>query len=212
MACSTEITIHVMKSLIENPVATANILVKAALILLLIYAVANQDLPQFNGKAMTGRALTYPIAILIVPAVWWIMKWMGHKTTYPHLVDLLVALPFLIDTAGNALNLYDTINWWDDFNHFLNWAILTGAFAALLVRTSLNRWAITGLIVGFGSVMGVLWELAEYFTFVRDSPELATAYTDTLGDLTLDLIGALLTAAICWRFLGRQRPNAMAGT
>jgi hypothetical protein len=33
-------------------------------------------------------------------------------------------MPFLIDTAGNAANLYDTIDWWDDANHVVNWAIL----------------------------------------------------------------------------------------
>jgi hypothetical protein len=38
------------------------------------------------------------------------------------------------------------------------------------------------LAVGFGGVTAILWEFAEYFTFIRGSPELATAYTDTLGD------------------------------
>ena len=160
---------------------------------------------------MTGRALTYPIAILIVPVVWWLLQRSGRHSPYPHLVDLLVALPFLIDTIGNALNLYDTIDWWDDFNHFLNWVLLTSALGALLIRTDLNRWAIAGLIIGFGSVTGVLWELAEYFTFVRDSPELATAYTDTLGDLALDLMGSIVAAAIALLIL-RHRSTAEAGT
>ena len=31
--------------------------VKAALVSLLLFAVARPDLPQFEGKAMTGRAL-----------------------------------------------------------------------------------------------------------------------------------------------------------
>ena len=48
----------------------------------------------------------------------------------------------------------------------------------------------------------VLWEFAEYYTFIRDSPELETAYTDTLGDLALGLSGsviaAALTATILW--------------
>jgi hypothetical protein len=45
--------------------------VKALLIGLLALAVVRPDLPQFDGKAMTGRALTYPIAALIVPVAWW---------------------------------------------------------------------------------------------------------------------------------------------
>ncbi len=35
------------------------------------------------------------------------------------------------------------------------------------------------LVVGFGAVTAILWEIAEYFAFIRDSPELATAYSDT---------------------------------
>ncbi len=50
---------------------------------------------------------------------------------YPYALDILLVLPFLIDTTGNVLDLYDTIDWWDDFNHFLNWGILTAAFGRL---------------------------------------------------------------------------------
>jgi hypothetical protein len=37
--------------------------VKGALFALLVFAVARQDLPQFHGKAILGRAIAYPIAI-----------------------------------------------------------------------------------------------------------------------------------------------------
>jgi hypothetical protein len=49
-------------------------------------------------------------------------------------------------------------------------------------------------VVGFGCVTAVLWAFAEYFTFIRNSPELRTAYTDTLGDLALGLAGSTLAA------------------
>jgi hypothetical protein len=45
-------------------------------------------------------------------------------------------------------------------------------------------------------VTAILWEIGEYFAFIRNSPELSTAYTDTLGDLTLGLSGATLAATI----------------
>jgi len=51
-------------------------------------------------------------------------------------------------------------------------------------------------VVGFGGVTAILWELGEYFAFIRNSPELSTAYTDTLGDLALGLSGSTLTATI----------------
>jgi hypothetical protein len=185
-----------------RPVLALDLALKSALVGLLVFAVARQDLPQFHGKAMTGRALTYPIAALIVPAVWWWLRRHGRRIAYPYALDVLLVLPFLIDTAGNAANLYDTISWWDDVNHLVNWAILTAGFGQLLVRLRLERWAAWGLAVGFGAVTAVLWEFGEYYTFIRHSSELQTAYTDTLGDLALGLTGsavaATLTTTVLW--------------
>lgn len=181
--------------------------VKAALVGLLLFAVARPDLPQFHGKAMVARAFLYPISALIVPVVWWLR---GRPRPYPYALDILLVLPFLIDVAGNAANLYDTIGWWDDLNHFVNWALLVAAFGQLLVRLPVGRWEAFGLAVGFGCVTAVLWEFAEYFTFIRNSPELHTAYTDTLGDLALGLAGSTLAAALTVTVLwpARVRPAA----
>src|SRR5712691_6595024 len=179
-----------------------DVAVKAALVGLLLFAVVRRDLPQFQGKAVVGRALAYPLAALIVPAVWWIR---GRRGSYPYALDILLVLPFLIDTAGNAANLYDTIDWWDDLNHFVNWAILTSAFGQLLVRLPVGRLAAWGLAVGFGAVTAILWEFAEYYTFIRNSPELRTAYTDTLGDLALGLTGSVVAALVTVTLLWPER-------
>ena len=179
---------------------------KAALVGLLLFAVVRDDLPQFQGKAMAGRALTYPLSALIVPVGWWIRerrrRAAGNEAgAYPYAVDLLLTLPFLIDTAGNAVNLYDTVGWWDDANHLVNWAILAAACGQLLRRLPVGRWSAMGLAVGFGAVTAIAWEFAEYVTFVRNSPELQTAYTDTLGDLGLGMTGAIAAALLTtWRW------------
>lgn len=176
--------------------------VKAALIGLLLLAVLRPDLPQFEGKAMTGRALTYPLAAIVVPFVWWVWG-RSRSWSYPYGLDICLVLPFLIDVVGNALDLYDSIDWWDDLNHFVNWGILTMAFGFLLIRLPLGRLNTAALMVGFGAVTAVLWEFAEYFTFIRGGPEEKTAYTDTLGDLALGLAGstlaALLMVTLLWR-------------
>jgi hypothetical protein len=187
-----------------RPAFWLDLAVKAALVGLLAFAVARQDLPQFDGKAMVGRALTYPIAALIVPVAWWLLS-RTRRRDYPYALDVLLVLPFLIDVAGNAANLYDTISWWDDANHFVNWAILVSAFGQLLIRLPLERWAAAGLAVGFGAVTAVLWEFAEYYTFIRNSPELRTAYTDTLGDLALGLAGSVLAATVTVTVLWPKR-------
>lgn len=172
-----------------------DVALKAALIGLLLLAVLFPDLPQFEGKAMTGRAIAYPLAALLVPAVWFLY---GRKRSdrYPYALDILLTLPFLIDVAGNALDLYDSIDWWDDANHFVNWGLLVAAFGQLLVRLPVGRVAAVGLMIGFGAATAVLWEFAEYFTFIRNSPELETAYEDTLGDLALGLSGSVVAALV----------------
>ena len=171
-----------------------NVAVKAATIALLLVALASPDLPQFQGKAFTGRAIAYPIALAVVPVTWCLFG--RGRMPYPVAVDILIGLPFLIDMAGNALDLYDTIDWWDDANHFVNWAILSSAFAFALARTRVGRLELFALVVGFGGVTAILWEIGEYFAFIRNSSELDTAYTDTLGDLSLGLTGSTVAAAL----------------
>ena len=178
----------------RRPAFWIDVAVKAALVALLLFG-AFSGLERFEGKAFAGRALVYPISALIVPVAWWATaRRRGRAPDYPYAVDILLVLPFLIDTAGNALDLYDTIDWWDDANHFVNWGILTAAFGQLLVRLPLGRLNTFALALGFGALTAVLWEFAEYVTFIRNSPEFETAYTDTLGDLALGLTGATLAA------------------
>jgi hypothetical protein len=177
-----------------------NIVVKASLVLLLTFG-AFSGLERFAGKAFGWRLLGYSIAAFIVPAIW---AGRGRRASYPYASDILFVLPFLIDTIGNALDLYDTIDWWDDANHFVNWALLSGALAAALARTHIRGAELFGLVVGFGGVTAILWEIGEYFAFIRHSSELATAYTDTLGDMALGVSGSTLTATITLLVLRRR--------
>ena len=179
-----------------------DIAVKLALILLLAFG-AFSGLERFAGKAFGWRLLGYSLATLVVPAIW-ILR--GRRPPYPYAVDILFVLPFLIDTLGNALDLYDTVDWWDDANHFVNWAILVSAFVQLLLRLRVGPLALAGLAVGFGAVTAILWEVGEYYAFIRDSAELETAYTDTLGDLMLGLSGSCVAAALGW-WVARRRPG-----
>ena len=176
-----------------------DLVVKGALVALLLFG-AFSGLERFEGKAFGGRALTYPIAALIVPIAWFF--WARHSR-YPYALDILIVLPFLIDTAGNALDLYDSLGWWDDANHLVNWLLLVLGFGQILLRSRLERPVTFGLALGFGAVTHILWEIGEYFAFIRDNPdEYRTAYTDTVGDLGLSLagsaLGAILLVTVFW--------------
>lgn len=170
-----------------------DIAIKVATVLLLAWAVLSPDLPQFSGKAFTGRAVAYPIALLALPVGWWLVG-RPRGFAFPARADILLGLPFLIDVAGNGLNLYDSIEWWDDANHLVNWALHTAAIGLLLRAGPWGAWTRAALAFGWAASTAVLWELAEYVAFVPDSPEAATAYVDTLGDLALGLTGGAVSA------------------
>jgi hypothetical protein len=167
-----------------------DVVVKVALVGLLAFG-AFSGLHQFEGKAFGWRLLTYPITAAIVPLSWSVA---GRRPPYPYALDVLIVSPFLVDVLGNTLDLYNSIDWWDDLNHFVNWLLLSLAVGQLLLRLRLPRLEMFVIIVGAGAVAAILWELAEYFTFIRNSPELATAYEDTLGDMSLGLAGSTVAA------------------
>ena len=177
----------------------ANVAVKVLLVALLLFSVFS-DLERFNGKAMTARALTYPLAACIVPIVSWLR---GRPRPYPHVIDALLVLPFLIDTGGNVLDIY-SVYWFDDLAHFLNWWILVSAITLALRRTQLRPLVSWGLAIGFGAVTEILWELGEYAVMKLGSSGLQLTYVDTIGDLALGGCGTLLGASLvslAWKLL-----------
>jgi hypothetical protein len=179
--------------------------VKLLLAGLLIFSLAAPDLPQFAGKAMTIRALTYPWPTLLIPAIWWLR---GRPSPYPHLVDALIVLPFLVDVAGNAANLYEATRYFDDIAHFGNWMFLATAFGAIMASLLTSRLNAAALTLGFGATTDILWEICEYLVTRVGSSDLHLTYEDTIGDLALSfcgsLAGALLTATLLW---GRSYVN-----
>jgi hypothetical protein len=185
---------------ISRPLVVVDLVLKVATVGLLVWAVVNPDLPQFSGKAFTGRALAYPIALLLVPLGWWLFG--RGRIPYPVAADILLGLPFLIDVAGNALDLYDTIEWWDDANHLVNWALHTSAVALLLRAGGWGYRTRVALAFAWAVTSAVLWEFAEYVTFVPGSPEAATAYADTLLDIALGMVGGGIAAVV----VSRLRP------
>jgi hypothetical protein len=174
-----------------------DVAIKVATLGLLLWAVASPDLPQFQGKAFAGRAIAYPIALLALPVAWFVFA--RTRIPFPVISDILVGLPFLIDVVGNALNLYDTIDAWDDVNHLGNWALHTAGIGLLLRYGQWGPWTRVALGLCWAVTTAVLWEFAEFATFVQNSPEAATAYADTLGDLALGSIGGLVASLITAR-------------
>lgn len=152
---------------------------------------------RFAGKAFGARLLAYPVLMLAVPVLWWLTN--GRRETTPNppcAAFALVMLPFLVDVTGNSLDLYDSISWWDDVNHFVNWFLLLTGVGLVFGRGVRPRWALVVSIAGLGALLAIAWELGEYETFIRNGTELTDAYRDTLGDEALGSLGALLAGLL----------------
>lgn len=185
----------------RGPLATA--VVFASTVAQLLVATFATGLPQFADKGFGVRLAAYPVLMLLVPALWTLLR----RTRPPASRDLLpwggftlIMLPFLVDVTGNTLNLYDTVDWWDDVNHLVNWFLLCAGIGVLLLRSRIAPpWALGLVITGIGAVLAVAWELGEWYTFIRHGTELTTAYEDTLGDEALGTVGAMLAAFLVVR-------------
>lgn len=158
-------------------------------------------LTQFEGKGFGARLPGYIAMMLAVPVVWWLVRRRrGGTEPLPWAAFAWIMLPFLIDVTGNTLDLYDTVWWWDDANHLVNWFFLNLGIGLLLERGDIRpRWALAALIAGIGAILAIIWELGEWTIFIRFGTELATAYQDTLGDLTLGTLGATIAGIVVAR-------------
>lgn len=87
----------------------------------LLWSATHGDLPQFQGKAMEIRLVCVPVAATVVPTSWWLA---GHvcqrRLAFPYTPAVLVVLSLVIDLAGNATRLYDTVEYFDDAVHAVN--------------------------------------------------------------------------------------------
>jgi hypothetical protein len=118
---------------------------------------------------------------------------------FPWIPDLLVTITCFTDVLGNRMDLYDTIVWFDDWMHFMNTGLLAAAFILLTLPRDSSLGRVVERSLAFGATAAIAWELGEYAAFLSKSVEREFAYADTLGDLTLGVLGALVAAVVVQR-------------
>jgi hypothetical protein len=162
-------------------------------------------LAQFEGKGFGARLVAYPVMMLLVPVAW--LAYQRYRarpgsaaSALPWAGFALIMAPFFIDVSGNTLDLYDSLSWWDDANHFVNWFLLCAGIGLLLLRATIRpAWALGLLVAGIGALLAVVWEIGEWYTFIRHGTELDTAYEDTLFDETLGSLGGAIAGFVIAR-------------
>jgi hypothetical protein len=174
------------------------------------------DLAQFDGKAFGARLIAYPLMMLALPVIWVLVAHVrGIESPVPWDATALVMWGFLVDVTGNTLDLYDSIVWWDDANHYANWVTLSLGVGLCLARgrgADAPRWLLAIATAGAGALLAVAWELGEWYTFIRHGTELDTAYEDTLGDEALGSLGAITAALLLAWLLGRREVQRGSST
>jgi hypothetical protein len=165
---------------------------------LLLTGALFPDVGGFAGKGMAFRLPIFLAPALVVPIIWW-----RRRGPYPAALDAALTLPFLLDTAANAVGLYDHLDATDDILHFVNWFVLVGGITATWVARadgSTPRWLLAMAGAGFGAIAIIFWEVAEYSVMRSGVGGLDLTYADTLGDLVLSTVGGALGALAAVRF------------
>lgn len=168
---------------------------------MLVIATLNPHLPQFDGKAMVARLILFPLAAAVVPVGWWIVRRRrpAARIAFPWAAATLLTLPFVIDLAGNALDLYDSIERFDDVIHALNPVLGVAGAALLLDHTSAPRWSVWVMAFGLGCFAHICFEIIEYLLLEGiGAVQLDLSLRDTLSDLAAGLVGAAIGAFAPW--------------
>ena len=182
--------------------------VKVALVVTLLTGLLFPDIPGVAGKGWPERCVGYPLSALVVPTIWALR---GRRGRYPYLGDALLVVPFVLDLLGNLVNLYDTMEQFDDILHFVNWTFLVAALVLFVAPAGLARWNLVLMGSGFGALAIVAWEGVEWIVQEMGTTGLQLTYDDTVGDLVLSTAGGVLGAAVAANLLVRQAART-AGT
>ena len=174
---------------------------------LLLTGALFPDLGGFAGKGMAFRLPVFLAPALVVPVIWW-----RRRGPYPVALDAALTLPFLFDTAANAVGLYDNLDATDDILHFVNWVVLAGGVTANWIAR-LDRptppWLVVMAGAGFGAIAIVFWEVAEYLVMRSGVGGLDLTYADTLADLVLSTTGGALGSFLAVRWIVNSRGSRL---
>jgi hypothetical protein len=172
--------------------------IKALVIALSLYPMMRPESAHFVGKAMGVRAVLYLATVLLIPLVWLSA---GRPEPYPFLADIALGIPLLVDAVGNAFGLF-AIKGFDSIPHFTGWFLISIAFGLAVSPLLPEPWVAFGLVLGFGAVVDVLWEIGEYALMRSGASGMDLTYENTIQDLGMSLavaaVGALAAATILW--------------
>src|SRR5258706_1815260 len=101
---------------LREPSVLVNIASRVLILVLTIGGVVNAGDDRFAGKALGPRNVGIMLGFsMLFPLVYLVAK---RWRSYPWWYDNLYLSIFWLDMAGNSLNLYNSVEWWDHIPHF----------------------------------------------------------------------------------------------
>ena len=119
----------------------------------------------------------------------------------PTLFDLIFVIAALINAGGWAWDLYNKPGPYDEIAHFYTIFAITLAtgymlFDELMTTFYKHRVLFIITIASLGIALGALWEVAEWSADFFTPKQIVSGLFDTITDIILDSMGALLAAVL----------------
>lgn len=129
---------------------------------------------------------------------------------------LIIAIILGFHGLGLIFNLYEVLGWYDIPMHF-GGGFAMGALGLGIwlegvedvtfkgwFQKHLKWWLVPGVVLGFVSLIGILWELHEFildviFPSAVESLARQPDIPDTMMDFTMDLFGGVIALIAFWR-------------
>jgi hypothetical protein len=185
----------------REPGALANLGLRIAIVFFTVDAIVNAGDERFAGKALGPRNVGILLGLsMLFPILHFIYK---RWKRYPVWYDNLYLSIFWLDMAGNTLDLYNSVEWWDHIPHFHG----PGALAMVLMGAfGLEALAAAGL----STILHVTLECWEYYGDVLLGTHNVRGVADSINDLAFGLAGMVVYTFIAarWMFLRRRRTRA----
>jgi hypothetical protein len=179
-----------------------NLAAKLTLLAAAVFMFVFSDLPQFEAKSLTYRAVLYPLLALMFP-VTYVVRGRGHP--YPGMMDLCLTFAVTFDIVSNDLHYYGTWKDWDDLVHFFNslpiMVVIVIPILALELQGHLRLGLWLSLLFGLTIYASIhaLWEMSEFLLDEFAGTNLQPGgMAEATGNNLSSLGGAVVALAMIW--------------
>lgn len=170
----------------------------------------------FSGQWLNAFLIFLMELLTLMPAL---LRREAHVDIPPEFQLLAIVFVFAALFLGEVHGFYERFWWWDLVLHASS-GLLLGLLAFLLVyvlnehrgnRLNLSPPFVALFAVAFAMAGGMLWEIFEFAVdqafgshMQKPTPQDPSGLADTMWDLVVDALGALLMGGLGWWYLLRR--------